>query len=100
MSQDEEAVDELSEMIIECNDTLDVSVVFDFKSILQQAVGHDMPVILDASKIQRIDAAALQLLASFFNELIETGQSISWRKPTEELKYAAELTGMKSALHL
>ena len=99
MLEDEVAGSE-SEMIIECHDALDVSMVSDFKVLLQQASGHGAPIILDASQLERIDGAGLQLVAAFFQEAVESGFSISWRNPTEALLFAAGLTGLTEVLQL
>lgn len=100
MSQENETTGVDSEMIVECNDSLDVSMVSDFKALLQQATGQTVPIILDASQLERVDGAALQLLAAFFLEAHETGLNISWREPTEQLRYAADLTGLTATLQL
>ncbi len=100
MSQGNETAGVDSEVLIECNDSLDVSLVSDFKSLLQQATGQVEPVILDASQLERIDGAALQLLAAFFVDAQESGLNVSWREPSEQLKFAAELTGLKDTLQL
>ena len=89
-----------SEIIIDCSDCLSVSLVADFKPILSQAASQNLPIILDASELERIDAAAVQLISAFFIEAKESGLDISWRNPTESLRYASELIGLKDVLHL
>ncbi len=98
MSMDTGAVG--SEMVIECSEVLDVSLVSDFKVLLQQASSQNTPIVLDASQLERIDAAGLQLVTAFFQEAVESGLSVSWRNPTEALVYAADLTGLKEILQL
>jgi len=88
------------EMVIECNEALDISLVSDFKVFLQQASGQNSPIVLDASQLVRIDGAGLQLVTAFFQEATESGLSVSWRNPTEALIYAADLTGLKEVLQL
>lgn len=89
-----------AEMVIECNEALDVAVVSDFKALLQQASGQNTPIVLDAAQVKRIDAAALQLMTAFFLEARESGLNVTWRNPTEALKYAANMTGLNEVLHL
>ncbi|MFC1750160.1 lipid asymmetry maintenance protein MlaB [Pseudomonadota bacterium] len=89
-----------SEMIVECNEGLDISMVTDFKAMLRQAAAQDLPVVLDVSNMERVDGAALQLFAAFCLEAQESGLSVSWRSPPEPLCYAAEITGLKSVLNL
>lgn len=100
MTSENGAVDSGTEMVIECNDALDVSLVSDFKALLQQASGQEVPIVLDASQLERIDGAGLQLVTAFFQEAIESGLSVSWRNPSEALIYAADLTGLKEVLQL
>jgi len=100
MSLEDGAVDSGMEMVIECNDALDISLVSDFKVILQQASGQNSPIVLDASQLERIDGAGLQLVTAFFQEATESGLSVSWRNPTDALIYAANLTGLKDVLQL
>ena len=95
-----ETVDPGTEMVIECNDALDVSLVSGFKVLLQQASGQNSPIVLDASQLERIDGAGLQLVTALFQEATESGLSVSWRNPTEALIYAADLTGLKEVLQL
>ena len=89
-----------TEMLIECNEALDVSVAADFKSMLQQAASQNTPIVLDTSQLVRVDGAGLQLLTAFFLEAEESGLSVSWRNPAEALLQAAELTGLKETLQL
>ncbi len=100
MTQGQEASSAENEMIIECNEGLDVSMVTDFKALLKQAAGQELPVVLDVSGMERVDGAALQLFAAFFLEARESGLSVTWRSPPESLCHAAEITGLKSVLNL
>jgi len=94
------AVDSGMEMIVECNEALDVSLVADFKMLLQQASGQNSPIVLDASQLERIDGAGLQLVTAFFQEATESGLVVSWKNPTDALINAADLTGLKEILKL
>ncbi len=100
MSQETETPSLSAEILVECNDVLDVSVVSDFKSLLQQASGQNSPIVLDASQLERVDGAALQLMTAFFLEAQESGLNVAWRSPSKALQWAAELTGLKQILHL
>ena len=87
-------------MTIDCNEIFDISVVTDFKAMVQQAMAEGGDMIIDASKVERIDAAALQLLAALFRDSEHKGVKISWNNPSEPLKYAAKLTGLEAVLGL
>jgi anti-anti-sigma factor len=100
MSSETETATESAEMVVECSDSLDVSVAADFKTLLQQAVSQNAPVVLDATQLVRIDGAALQLLTAFFIEAKESGINVTWRAPSESLLHTVQLTGLKDALQL
>ena len=100
MSQKTQNTSSGAEILIECNDVLDVSMLSDFKALLHQASGQNSPIVLDASQLERIDGAALQLMAAFFIESQESGLSVAWRSPSEALKNAANLTGLNQILQL
>ena len=100
MSSENGSVSSGTEIVIECNDALDITQVSDFKVLLQQASGQNVPIVLEASQLERIDGAGLQLVTAFFQEAAESGLSVSWRNPTEALIYVADLTGLKNVLQL
>jgi anti-anti-sigma factor len=100
MTQENEMTISENEMLIECDEALDVSVASDFKALLQQAMVQGCPIVLDGSRVERIDCAALQLLSALFIEANESGFEVEWRNPTEALQYAADMTGLKETLHL
>ena len=87
-------------MTIECDEVFDISVVTDFKAMVLQALGDGGDLVLDASKLERVDTAALQLLAALFRDAEPKGVKVSWENPSEPLKYAAGLTGLSATLGL
>jgi anti-anti-sigma factor len=89
-----------TEIVIECNDGLDVSLVSDFKELLKQAAGQNLPVVLDGSALERVDGAALQLLAAFFIEARSSGMSVVWKEPSAPLCRAATISGLKEIMDL
>jgi ABC-type transporter Mla MlaB component len=59
---------------------------------------HD--VMLDASAVERIDTATLQLLAAFVATRAGAGRVVRWRLPSESLVHAADRLGLHTALRL
>ena len=92
--------DAQTEIVIECNEGLDISLVSDFKEFLKQAAGQNLPVVLDGSALERVDAAALQLLSAFFIEARTSGLNVMWKEPSAQLCRAAELIGLKETINL
>ncbi len=87
-------------LTIDCNAVFDISVVTDFKATLQQAMAGGQAIVLDASKVERIDTAALQLLTVLCQDSVLKGIDVSWVSPSEPLTYAAKLTGLDGILRL
>ena len=87
-------------MVIECEESLDVSLLEDYRALLQQALEQGQPIVLDANKLERIDGAALQLLHAFVKKADASGIDLRWQSPSEALRKAADLLGLRSALRL
>lgn len=58
--------------------------------------GSDVEV--DASKVEKIDTSALQLLLSFHNILRQDGRNLSWLNPSEQTLESAKLLGLDTQL--
>ncbi len=67
---------------------------------LEEAFQESIPIIIDGSAIMRIDTSVLQLLYSFCAAMKETGVSVSWKDPSDELCQAADNLGVKTLLGL
>lgn len=67
---------------------------------LLQAAAHDAPVTLQASEIQRIHTAALQLFCMFCSDRRRAGRETHWREPSPALRSAAALLGATTLLAL
>ncbi|MEO7071703.1 MAG: STAS domain-containing protein [Rhodanobacter sp.] len=57
-------------------------------------------IVLDGQAVERIDTAALQLLALFRREVATRGGSVRWREPSGALHDAASLLGLTNLLEL
>ena len=58
------------------------------------------PVVLDGSRVERLDAAAMQVLACFCRAAHERGLAISWQSPSSGLQQAAQWLGLESILEM
>ena len=67
-----------------------------FNSVIQK----NRSVIVNASAVEMIDTAMLQLLVAFVRKLQDQGIKISWAKPSDELMSRAELLDLKEHLNL
>lgn len=69
------------------------------ETLLAQS-GSAKPVTLDASDIQRIHTAALQLFCMFCSDRRRAGRETHWREPSAALRSAAALLGATTLLAL
>jgi anti-anti-sigma regulatory factor len=58
--------------------------------------GHDVEI--DASKVEKLDTSALQLLLSFHQVLTQDGRNLSWLNPSEHTVSTAKLLGLDTHL--
>ncbi len=77
----------------------DISTVAEVYEELKKLFSNKK-IILDGEKVERIDAASLQLLYLFIEEAIIKNIDVAWRTPSEPLFKSAGLLGMKEALLL
>lgn len=91
-------VKSLSQATITCCDSLNISGVGELHQQLSKALKGGRAVILDASQVQRADAAGLQLLAAFCQAARARGVAISWRQPSEVFDLSARLLGLDGML--
>ena len=67
-------------------------------SALAQAQASPNPLVLDASQLRRVDAAALQMLASLCRRAHENGISLQWRAVHPAVRQAAQQSGLEQHL--
>lgn len=65
---------------------------------LSSALTGKTTVTLDASRVERLDAAAMQVLACFCRAARERGLALSWRNISPGFQQAARLLGLESIL--
>lgn len=87
-------------MQIPLGDTVNISQVAEIKAQLVEAMASDSGIELDVSKVERVDAAALQLFAAFALDAAAQGQEVDWGMPSEAFLEAAQLTGLSQVLKL
>ena len=88
----------ISQTTIACGDSLDISGVGELHQQLSKALKAGRAVTLDASQVQRADAAGLQLLAAFCQSARSRGVTVTWRQPPEVFNQSASLLGLDDIL--
>ncbi|MGC8518405.1 MAG: STAS domain-containing protein [Steroidobacteraceae bacterium] len=72
----------------------------ELKSALCALRSQDGTVTLDGTAVERIDTAALQLLAAFVRDRRLAGTSLQWQSASPAMHSAARLLGMDTMLAL
>lgn len=71
-----------------------------FYESLKKLAADEQTIEIDASKVEIIDSAILQLLFAFVLDLSEKHISLSWHKPSENLLHKASILGLTENLGL
>ena len=67
---------------------------------LTSLLEHPSSVTLDIEAVQRIDTAAMQMVAAFVRERESHGRQVQWRGSAPVFGSAARLLGLAPMLHL
>ena len=85
---------------VSCGDSPGISTVRDLHDSLRHSLASGLPIEIDASAVESIDAAAMQLLCTFAREAAMSGHSIRWYRPTQALIRTAKLLQVQNLLVL
>ena len=81
-------------------ETLDISTVQNLRGELQVALDSGAPVCLYGSAVERVDTAALQVLAALFVYADRHQGKLEMQSPSEALVHSAMLLGMAGHIGL
>lgn len=79
---------------------LGIQNVSALKTRLSSHCQQGMPAIIDASAVETVDTAALQLLVAFVNSLCSQAQTVEWRTPSSAFTEMAVLADLSGPLDL
>jgi len=85
---------------IECAEVLDISGVAEFHACCLEALGTQQKLMVNASQVDRVDTAALQVLGAFIQDANTRQQVVQWEAPSESLCQSAALLGLSEILCL
>jgi anti-anti-sigma regulatory factor len=68
--------------------------------IADGALAAAAPVVIDASRVEHLDAAVMQVLTGFCRAARERSQAVSWNRPSPVLLQAVRLLGLESILEM
>lgn len=80
--------------VVDLGESLDISAVGALRERLLNVLTLNEPVTLDATSVQQLDTAGLQVLCAFARSALEQGVSISWTGQTELIGERARLLGL------
>ena len=86
--------------LIYCSPELDISGAKDLSETLQAALRAQCPVVLEATHVERVDTAVLQMLCAFVRDAQASGMVVQWRQPSPALENAARLLNVRPCLAL
>ena len=86
--------------LIYCSPELDISGAQDLYDTLQAALGAQRPVVIDATHVERVDTAVLQMLCAFVRDAQASGIVVQWRQSSPALENAARLLNVQACLAL
>lgn len=86
---------------VDLGDILEAGKITELYQRLEAALDVDDGAIeLNAWRIERIDAASLQLLVAFHREAQSLGYEVRWNSPSDSLRKAARNVGLTGKLGL
>ena len=80
--------------------SLDIAHAAKLKTQLSALLEGDGDILLDGAAVERLDAAGLQLLASWFKHCKSHQRSCTWSQSSELLRESAAGLGLACALEL
>jgi len=85
---------------LQLGDSLTIMDAENLKNDFLKIIIDGMGVTLDASELEQVDGAGLQLLAAFYKDAMRKGVAVNWNKISRSLDDAVTMMGMKEALGL
>lgn len=76
------------------------SVATDHAELCQLAKSAESPVTIDASGVEEVDTAGMQLILSLVNQLHSQSLKTEWHSPSDVVLQTADILGMSEALAL
>lgn len=85
---------------ISLSGSLDITQVESLRASLAHGLEQGLPILLQADQLERVDAAALQLLCAFMRGAEVAGLECTWSQVPPALRDAARVTGLGACLAL
>lgn len=92
--------DQAPKTIIACESTVDIKIAAELYEHLKNAVDNQHEVEINASEVQRVDTAVLQIFLVFVQEAKAKDVTVTWQGVSDAFNKAADLLGIRSQLAL
>lgn len=89
-----------AESLLELQAIQDISQSAALKTEMLSLLETQQTIQIDASRVERIDGSALQLLCALFMQAENNGVNLQWVEPSDALLQAAKYSGLTSLLNL
>jgi len=84
-----------------CGSDLNIQSASKLKARLEKTLEKQVKTYtLNASKVEKVDTAGLQLLIAFVEEAMSQGSEIQWQKPNDVFLNSTKLLGMQQQLNI
>jgi len=87
-------------LVIHCEEYLNIFAANEYYTKLKTALANGQSIILDITKVERIDAAMLQLFCSFQISAHKQGLTVEWKSSNDAVFSLAKLTDLHEYLNL
>lgn len=89
-----------AESLLELQAIQDISQSAALKTEMLSLLENQQTIQIDASRVERIDGSALQLLCALFVQAENNGVNLQWLEPSDAFLQAAKYSGLTSVLNL
>ena len=85
---------------VQCGEALTIAQAVEFHQKLKTAMDEGSTIELDASGVEKVDTAGLQLVVGLQRELDKVGGKLVWKQPSDVVKQAAVTLGLADRLSI
>lgn len=87
-------------LAVNCEESLDISKAGELHEKLLKALDEGRSVTIDAARVERVDAAMLQMLAAFVLDSRKKSVTFKWKSVSGEFRDSADLLDLAAVLEL
>lgn len=85
---------------IKLNSALTIRDITELMEELNNIGDDKNELIFESEQVERVDAAAMQLLVGFYLFAVDAGKNVIWDKPSEALCNAVRLLGLNEVINI